>query len=342
MSAQVLISLYSPYSDLKWYETQSPPSPSSPVEQHVYYPEAAVTGHHYHHHAASGRGMSSPATSPGSYPSAIYDLNPQDINLVEDRTVGLTAYPSASQYHRTKRHHSEYSSSLPPYHPINSSGQLQHHHHHHYHPQEHHRVNSDSGKDRYRMMSSPETQMRHPIGGVYSGTTNSSHAYSKVVPTKRWNSASGGGERGSKQIHRRHSENYAERQASVGAQVGVRRGNFSRRTIVAQPKSESSLRYNSPELGLVYPMGGVAEASPGQLQIGREMPHQIPPSGSEMRVFLFEKMDRSNGHRDVHDLSGGNYSPLGYGSGDQHQQNADEQRYANIMCNSINTVCRLC
>lgn len=273
--------------------------------------------------------MSSPATSPGPHPSAIYDLNafsPQD-KLVEDRTVGLTAYPSASQYHRTKRHHSEYSSSLPPHHPRDSSRQLQHHHHH-YHPQEHYRVNSESGRDRYRIMSSPETQLRHPIGGAYSGTS-SSHAYSKVVPTKRWNSASGGGERGTKQIQRRRSENYAERQASVGAQVGERRGNFSRRTIAAQPKSDSSLRYNNtPELGLVYPMEGVAEASPRQLQIEREMmPHQMSQSGSEMREFLFEKMDHSTDHRVVHNLSGGSYSPLGYESGYHYQRNADEQRY---------------
>ena len=122
-------------------------------------------------------------------------------------------------------------------------------------------------------------------------------------------------------MQRRSSDRHRERPASVG--TGERRTNYQR---VTAQRSDSSLQYNSLDRGLIYHRdGGIDPASlvQQQQQTREWVTHQLPPSGSEMRSFVFEEM---NVPRKAYDSSEG-YQTNGFVPGEhQHQMNAEEQR----------------
>ena len=319
--------------DYRWYESVSPESPSSPVEQQVYYREptagATAPAHYPQYSAALGGPRSTAGMSATSAAQNIYNLNAFPLPNGQERTVGLSSYPVAAQHHHHHlhhphmKHHSEQSSSTLPhhYHQTATRQSLQYHN---YHPQ---RVNSAvPEKERLRRVSSPEMQMqpppqRAPRGTRIHSSSNSTH-YSKVVLNER-----------GKQVQRRNNgTKYRERPASVGGHGAraERRSDYQRMTV---QRSEGSLQYNSLNRGMIFTRDSSSidpaslssvQQHQQQQQGGEWAPHQFPPSGSrsEMRSPVFEEM---NDPRKAYDSLEG-YQSNGFVPGQHHQVNAEEQR----------------
>ncbi len=312
--------------DYRWYESGSPESPSSPVEQQVYYREvttgATAPAHYPQQYPVAYGSRSTGMSATSTVAPNIYNLNAFPLPNGQDRTVGLSSYPVTAQHHPHNhhqphyhhvKHHSEQSSALPHHYPRQS---LQYHN---YQPQ---RVPNGAmpEKERLRRVSSPEMQLqpppqRAPHGARIHSSSNSTH-YSKVVLNER-----------GKQVQRRSSDiKYRERPASVGAHGAreERRANYQR--ITAQ-RSEGSLQYNSLNRGMIFNRdgGGIDPVSlvQHQQQQGEEWPpHQYPPSRSEMRSPVFEGV---NVPRNAYDNLE-RYQTNDFVPGEPHQMNAEEQR----------------
>ena len=339
--------------DYRWYESVSPESPSSPVEQQVYYrePTAGVAAPaHYppQHPPAFSRstGMSAAATS--AAPN-VYNLNTFPLPNGQDRaTVGLlSSYPVAAQshhhhhnhhqpHHHHVKHYSEQGSTLPPqhHHQQQTRQSLQYHSH----TQRGSGVNGGAmpEEERLRRMSSPEMQMQLPPQRAPRGThrihssasSNSTH-YSKVVFNER-----------GKQVHQQRRNNdvkYRERPASIGSHGARRTTNYQRMT--AQ-RSEGSLPYNSLDRGMIFNRDGGSidptTLSPvqeheqqyqPQQQGGEWAPHHFSPSGSrsEMRSPISEQEmdDPGKAYDLLEGYQNNGFAPAGE---HQHQVNAEEQR----------------
>lgn len=299
--------MYSSDCDWKWYESESPQYPSSPVEQlQVSYQEVTVTRHQYPPASPHGPGPGVTTSSPSRHPNVIYNLKafplaspPSAVN----RTVGLTAYPAAAvQYHNKKRQHSHseqgVSLPLPPppshhYHPVK---QLQHPHRHHPHQQ--HRVNREPpAKERHKRVSSPEFQMQSPPLSPHGNVVYPGHS-SPYAPTERR-----GGHHG---IQRRSSENYGRERPAASSGAWEKGGYYERHGITKQPKSDSSLQYNSVNL---QPRRGVSPH-----------PHQFPPHVSEAKTFLLDETVYPNAPGGAYDPSMGNL-----GHREEYPQNTEER-----------------